>query len=245
MNVSSFLARSASRDECHRIWCSDQHWVLAVVTLLLAIGLKSWLSSQEKVESKKVEPVEPVELAKREESPRESPRELQLGEGDGDHGDHGDHQTAPLLPGAPGSPSKSKNQFPSFLGRKRTGEASGTGTTATAVAPEIPTESKVTSGTSGSTSGGDRAIRRSSKTAVNSASEAPNSKDENIQNSTPKEVEIRVASDSETNPLKSESKEVDLPAAGDKYPLGLARHLGWFRCCDRSYTVCGFGSTIQ
>ena len=184
VNVSSFLAqRSASGDQCHRIWCSDQlHWVLAAFTVLLAIGLKSWLSRQEKVEqSKKVE----AEFKR-----QESPRELQF--------KGGDHQTiAPLLEIPPGG---------------------------TAVAPEIPTDD--TSGTSG----GDGAIRRSSKTAVNTSEALVNSSE--IQNT--KEVEISLAS--ETNSLK-ESKEIDLPAAGDKYPLGLARHLGWFSCRERCYTL--------
>jgi hypothetical protein len=179
VNVSSFLAqRSASGDQCHRIWCSDQlHWVLAAFTVLLAIGLKSWLSRQEKVEqSKKVE----AEFKR-----QESPRELQF--------QGGDHQTAPLLEIPPGG---------------------------TAVAPEIPT------------SAGDGAIRRSSKT-IAVTSEALVNSSENIQNT--KEVEISLVA-SETNSLK-ESKEIDLPASGDKYPLGLARHLGWFSCRERCYTL--------
>lgn len=192
VNVSSFLAqRSASGDQCHRIWCSDQlHWVLAAFTVLLAIGLKSCLSRQEKVEqSKKVEP---------EFKRQESPREFQF------QGGNGDHQTiAPLLSGC-----------------------------GTAVAPEIPAES--TSGTSG----GDGSIRRSSKTTATSDALVNSSENiQNIQNTKEVEnIEISLVA-SETNSLKSESKEIDLPAAGDKYPLGLARNLGWFSCPERCYTL--------
>ena len=194
VNVSSFLAqRSASGDQCHRIWCSDQlHWLLAAFTVLLAIGLKSCLSRQEKVEqSKKV--VEP------EFKRQESPREVQF------QGGNGDHQTiAPLLSGC-----------------------------GTAVAPEIPTESR------SGRSGGDGATGRSSKTTAVTSEALVNSSEniQNIQNTKDVEnIEISLVA-SETNSLKSESKEIDLPAAGDKYPLGLARHLGWFSCPERCYTL--------
>ena len=145
--------------------CSDQlHWVLAAFTVLLAIGLKSWLSRQEKVEQAK---------RWRRIQRQESPRELQF--------QGGDHQTiAPLLEIPPGG---------------------------TAVAPEIRLMTRV------ARVEGMGPSEDPVKTAVNTSEALVNSSE--IQNT--KEVEISLAS--ETNSLK-ESKEIDLPAAGDKYPLG-------------------------
>ena len=192
VNASSFLEhrhRSSVQGvhgQCHRIWCSNQlHWLLAFLMVLLAMGLKCWLSKSQKVEGE----------VKR----QESPRDLATDQGES-------APTARLLTAGDdqtdGSPSKSKAAPFSFFGRR-----SG------AVAP-----------------GDDGAVNRSG-----------NSRDEVLANSenstTSKEVEEGKVDPEKKSLLKEkedeskESKEIQhiqLPAAGDKYPLGLARHLGLF-----------------